>query len=288
MSAATGMVVDGALELVPGLTVQNWHDDPAFRLKIGNDGRAVPGRSVRGFTFHSTHGVPGGSDNRPQRVLPGAGPPGGGAEANIRYWTSSSSSGGAHLLVDYDGQVICAADLVREETYHATSVNGVTVGIEIVQGLTDKPHADGGAPHGYAFFYQKQIDVVVALGDWLTRRFRRPRQIQSPYHGSSHPVDRLVHGGADCLGVYMHRDQTSNRGPGDAGDCILQAFLAAGYEAVDFAAGTDKTLWMKRQGDLNLLGAALVVDGIPGLATMAAVEKYWAKKHGQIVVRPGD
>jgi hypothetical protein len=288
MAGATGLVVDGAFEQVPGLSVSNWYDDPAFRLKMGNDGRAVPGRSVRAFVFHSTRGVPGGSDNRPQRILPGAGPPGGAAEANIRYWTSSATSGGAHILVDFDGQVICTADLVREETYHATSVNHVTVGIEIVQGLTDKPHADGAAPHGYAFFYEKQREVVVTLADWLTRRFRRPRQVHAPYHGSSHPVDRLVHGGADCYGVYQHRDQTSNRGPGDAGDCILQAFLAAGYEAVDFAAGTDKTLWTKRQSDLNLLGASLKVDGIPGLGTMAAVEKYWGKKLGQMVARPGD
>lgn len=282
----TGLVIDGKLELVPGLDVQNFHDEPAFRLRMGNDGCPRPGRHVLALTYHSTHGVPGGHDNRPQRLLPGAGPPGGAAEANIRYWTSSSASGGAHILIDFDGQVICTADLVTEETYHATSVNGVTVGFEIVQGLTDTPAVD--APHGYAFFYQKQIDVAVILGDFLTRRFRRQRQVQAPYHGSSHPVPRLVAGGKDCIGVYQHRDQTSDRGPGDAGDFVLKAFLDAGYEAVDFAASTDLKLWSTRQAALNQIGAGLMIDGVPGTATTDAIERYYQKAHGLWVQRPGD
>lgn len=286
--SATGLVINGTLELVPGLIVQNWHDEPVFRLKMGNDGRKRPGTHVYGVTLHSTHGVPGGSDSRPQRMLPGAGPAGGAAEANIRYWTSSSASGGAHLLVDFDGTVICTADLVTEESYHAESVNDVTVGIEIVQGLTATPVQDGSAPHGYAFFYEKQLDAVVTLVDYITKRLRIQRQVQSIYHGSSHPISRLVSGGHDCIGVYQHRDQTSNRGYGDAGDFVMQRFLTVGYEAIDFAANTDTKLWIVRQAALNLSGAGLRLDGVAGPGTTDAVEKYQGRKHGLWIARPGD
>lgn len=190
--------------------------------------------------------------------------------------------------MDYDGSIICTADLMREASYHATTVNGVTIGIEIVQGATTTPAQDGSAPKGYAYFYDKQLDAVVVLLDYLTRRFRIQRQIQSPYHGSSHPVPRLVAGGATCYGVYMHRDQTSNRGPGDAGDFVLQRILNAGYEPVDFAAGTDLSIWKMRQQAMNKQGAKLAVDGIPGAGTARAIEQYRGRKHGLWIVRPGD
>jgi hypothetical protein len=282
-SAATGLVIDGKFVPVPGVRVENWHDNPAHRLRMPNDGRSRLGTRINAVVIHSTHGVPGGSDQRPQRVLPGARPSGDGAEANIRYWTRSDANAGAHIILDFDGQVICTADLAREETYHATSVNDVTVGIELVQGLSSIPVPD--APHGYAFFYEKQLAVLVAVVDVITASLRIQRQIQSPYHGSAKPVERLVHGGKDCVGVYMHRDQTSNRGPGDAGDCVLEAFLRAGYEPVDFAAGADLEVWRKRQLALVAAGAVLTVDGVPGPITSRALEAF-GHARGMWVQRP--
>ncbi len=286
MTPATGLVIDGALVLVPGVSVENWHDDPRHRLRMPNDGRSRLGKRINAVVIHSTHGVPGGSDQRPQRVLPGTGPVGDGAEANLRYWTRSDANAGAHLIIDFDGQVICTADLVLEETYHATSVNDVTIGIELVQGLTSTP-ADG-APKGFAFFYERQLEVLVRIVDAITAHpaIRIQRQIQSPYYGSSRPCLRLVRGGKDCVGIYMHRDQTGNRGPGDAGDCVLERFLAASYEPVDFAESTDLALWKPRQAALNTKGAELVVDGVAGPATARAIEKFYGHAGGVWVTRP--
>ncbi len=284
MAAASGLVIDGARVPVPGVVVENWHDNPSHRLRIPNDGRVRPHKRVCGIVIHSTHGVPGGSDQRPQRVLAGAGPAGNGAENNVAYWSRTAANTGAHLLIDFDGQVICTADLLLEEAYHATSVNPVTVGIELVQGLTSV--ATTAEPKGYAFFYAKQLEVLVRVVDVITAALGIQRQIQSPYHGSARPALRLVRGGADCCGVYMHRDQTGNRGRGDAGDCVLDAFLAADYEPVDFANGTDLDLWKVRQAAMNSLGATLTVDGIPGAATAKAVALYHDREHGMWVVRP--
>ncbi len=272
--SATGLVIDGGLVQVPGLTIQNFYDDPSFRLRIPNDGGPAHKRKVA-VVVHSTHGTPGGDDQRPQKVLPGAGVPGQAAEANIHYWTRSDANAGAHLLVDFDGTVICTADLVREITWHAESVNDVTISIEMVQGL----HGKSTKPYtlqDYAYFYERQLVVLVLLVDAITRhpKIRIQQQVQSPYHGSAHPVPRLHAGGSDCVGVYMHRDQTSGRGPGDAGNCILEAFLKAGYEPVDFATNTDLAMWKPRQLALNALGAVLKVDGVAGLATADAIQKY--------------
>lgn len=284
MAAASGLVIDGARVLVPGVVVENWHDNPSHRLRIPNDGRTRPHKRVCGVVIHSTHGVPGNTDRRPQRVLAGAGKPGNGAENIVTYWSRSTASTGAHLIIDFDGQVICTADLLLEETYHATSVNPVTVGIELVQGLTSV--ATTAEPKGYAFFYAKQLEVLVRVVDVITAALGIQRQVQSPYNGSARPALRLVRGGAGCVGVYQHRDQTGNRGRGDAGDCVLDAFLAADYEPVDFANGTDLAMWKVRQAALNSLGAKLTVDGIPGAATAAAIARYHDRADGMWVVRP--
>lgn len=217
--------------------------DPRFR--IGPTDRTHRNESwVRGIVLHTTHGA------YPQPLKPGLGV-GGSALANLRYWNSSADYASAHLLIDRDGVVYQTADLFLEETWHATTVNAVTIGVEICQG------SDGS-------LYQRQIDVAVALCDFLTARFGIQRQIPAPYEGK--PITRLVAGGRDFVGVYGHRDQTVNRGRGDPGDLVMSALRAAGYEQYELARGEDLIVWKARQAELGLKA-----DGIPGKRTCASL-----------------
>jgi len=299
---ATGLVIGGERVLVPGLVIQNWFDDPTFRLRMPGTGKpadATPRRGKpRGIAMHSTHGTPGGHDQRPQRVRPGMGPAGGAAEANVHYWYGADGQAATQLIVDFDGQVICTADLLLTCAFHIGGPNDTTnhhtIGIELVQGLSGSPHVDENGhstgpmtENDYAYFYADQIKTAVRLVDAIRqhREMLIQAMIQSPYHGNAHPVKRLQTE-TDWSGVILHRDQTSGRGPGDAGDCVLQAFLDAEYEPVDFAARTDVALWQPRQAALNALGETLKVDGNPGPATAAAIEKRHGKPHGMWVPRP--
>lgn len=208
---ATGLIVDGVAAIVPGLVVVNFLDDPSLRLKMGNDGRARrPGKHVRRVVLHTTRGVPGGRDQRPQVIHPGLGPPGHAAEDNAHFWARDPHCAGAHLVVDYDGSVVQTADVAREVSYHAGNVNGDTIGIEIVQG------SDAG-------LYEGQLACVVALVEHLCKRFGLERTVQWPYRGAGLPV----------AAVLGHRDVSDDRGKGDPGDRVYELLLAAGFSAID-------------------------------------------------------
>jgi hypothetical protein len=258
------IAVDGQQLGIPGLITQSFLEDPRLRLKMGEDGSKRTERWIRGIVLHTTCG------KHPQRITPGLGPPGNAAEANVRYWTGSKASAGAALLVDFDGSIVCTVDIVREQTYHAESVNGVTVGIEIVQ------RADGS-------MFSVQLDCAVRLIDWLTRTLGIQRQIQWPYHDG--PVARIHAGGKDVVGIYGHRDQTSGRGAGDPGNAIFDRLIAAGYERFDFATEIDISTWQQRQIALGM--GTKNADGIPGPATCAAILTA-GHKHGLWLERPGD
>jgi len=245
-----GLVIRGASESVPGLSSTSWLDDKGLRLQIGEDGaRRAPNTWIRAIVLHTTRGIPGGSDPRPQRVLPGLGPSRNSARSVNSWWSTNGQSAGAHLVVDFDGSVACLADLELEQAYHATSVNPHTIGIEIAQGSG-------------AELWDGQLDAVVTLVDWLTKRFRIQRQIPDKYRGA---LQRLRTGGHDVVGVYGHRDQSRARGSGDPGDAIF-ARLAGCYEAFDLNAGADLAMWRQRQRTLGVQA-----DGLPGRATWEAI-----------------
>ena len=276
----TGMIVNGVREVIPGIDVENGHDNPLHRLRIGpgGDGTRRSASAPQLAVVHSTKGIPGGRNNKPQRFRPGAGPKGNAAEANVRYWTRSPDPAGAHILIDFDGQVICTADLQTECAYHAGGVNDISIGIEVVQGEADD----------HAYFYEIQRTRTVEVLDWFTRRFKIQRQFPLGYTRSGW-IERLrTNGGRTCRGVCQHRDQTSNRGRGDCGDWLVDALLAAGYEGTNWEKGIDLETWRLRQQMLNANGANLSIDGQPGAKTAEALERLKQKKHGLWVSRPGD
>jgi hypothetical protein len=58
-----GLVIDGADESVPGLSVVSWRQQGGPpRLKDGEDCRGRFTRWVRGIVLHTTKGIPGGTD----------------------------------------------------------------------------------------------------------------------------------------------------------------------------------------------------------------------------------
>ena len=269
-----GIILGGAVEHVPGLTIQNWQDDPKLRLKMTEDcRRRPPGSWVRGIGVHTTRGLPfdpaakwmadpvsGAKLPGYPRILQGVGPKTNIARNTVGWWSLDQRHAGAHLVVDYDGGVACLADLTWEETYHAGPVNERTIGIEIAQ----RPGGE---------LYEAQLASLVILCDWLTLRLRIQRQIPHAYE-QGQPLVRCRAGGRDVVGVYGHRDITTSRGWGDPGDAVFAALERGGYERFDFAAGDDLERWKVRQAYLGSKP-----DGVPGPKTCGAIATWQEDNH---------
>jgi hypothetical protein len=250
-----GLIIGGRVVPVPGRRVISWKDDPLVRLRIPEDGRARRGGWIRHAILHTTRGIPGGKDRRPQVVLPGAGASSWSRVNLARMWADDDRNSGAHAVVDFDATIYQLADLETETTFHATTSNDASVGIEIKQG-------------GAAELYTEQLEATADLVDVITRELGIQRQIPSVYRGR--PIRRLNEGGdrgVDVVGVFGHRDQTPRRGAGDPGDAILDVLASRRYERFDFDAGEDLGAWRERQKMLGLR----VADGVPGPGTTAAL-----------------
>ena len=262
-----GIVIEGQPVLVPGIPVANYLDDPGLKLAPG-DQRMRTAREhswVHLVVMHTTEGIPGGSDLRPQVIKPGLGKSTGGGDRVVASWTHDASrSGGAHLVVDQDGTCYCCADLATVATYHAEKANGCSVGIEVVQG------------HSEADLYQGQLDVAARLALAVCRLMPTAIQWQvpSPYRGG--PISRFalslerdLEPLSDVVGIVGHRDLTAKRGAGDPGDAVMEALVSAGCEVLDFARGEDLAVWKKRQESLGLVGC----DGVPGPRTVEIMRR---------------
>lgn len=250
MSNASGMIVNGLPVAIPGVLVRNWKDEPALRIKMGEDAVRRPRPIVSCAALHTSLGAPDEVFKHPQEVRPGTGPALDMASM-IEDWNTDHRCAGAHAGIGADGTVYCFADLLLEETFHAKSVNPLSIGIEYQQGRESE-------------LYEVQIEAGRRVVDWITAYFSIQRQTPKAYAGA--PLARLVAGARDFVGVFGHRDQDSNRGAGDPGDAIMASLR---YPALDIAGGQDLELWKRRQAWLGL--AAADCDGIPGPHTIAAL-----------------
>jgi hypothetical protein len=259
-----GLLLSGQLVATAGITVvpPASHGGPSWNA-LHPDDRVPRTRAPSLIVLHTTGG------HWPQPILPGAGAPGH-ARQILEMWSGADRGGGermhsgAHLVVDFDGTVYCAADLVRCAAHHAQQVNARSVGIEMCTTTRGE-------------LYQATIDATARLGELLTSSgapgsglLPVPAQMpRGPYRGA--PLRRLeLEGkqteGADLVGVIGHRDQTAQRGRGDPGDAIWTALAGLGFEGVDYDGGEDLELGRARQQWLG----GIAVDGIVGRQSLTA------------------
>jgi hypothetical protein len=246
----SGLLVNGKTIPIEGLEIVNPHDAAWCRLDP-KDFQARPTPWVRQIILHTTNG------DWPQTVLPGSGP-GGKAQLIASSWRNEPKPSAAHLVIDNNGTVACLCDLATVEAYHATISNPWSIGIEMYQ------ERGGGV-------YEAVYDSAVKLVPALCRIFGIQLQIPRLAYKNA-PLRRMADGGASCIGVFGHRDNTHERGHGDPGDEIFERLAAAGAERFDFDANEDLEMWKQRQTELNGGGATLTVDGVPGPNTITALK----------------
>lgn len=264
----TGLLIAGELVPVPGVNVipPATHGGPPWATLSPGDYRMRPTAWIRQVILHTTKG------QAPQHVIPGAGAPGR-AEIVADFWRHDPAHSAAPLVMDVDGTAVCLGDLVELECYHAEGSNPWSVGIEMYQ------LGDGG-------LYDATLASTARLVEVLCEHFGIPTQYpRPPYRGvplsrmetGSGPTRRQL-GGPNLVGVFGHRDNTSNRGPGDPGDEIFRRLAALGFEAVNFEHDEDLLLGKERQAALNARGARLTVDGVVGVASIGAMRQLGFKR----------
>jgi hypothetical protein len=273
----TGLLIDGILHPVPGLTIipPASHGGPAWAALDPGDYRARPTPWIRQIILHTTGG------NWPQPVRAGAGPAGH-ARQIADMWRGADRGGGerihsgSQIIVDFDGSVVCLCDLARCAAYHAEGSNYWSIGIEMCT-----------MPDGS--IYSATLDATVTLTTELCKTIGIPEQMpRGPY--SNEPLKRMETGtgatrrnlgGPSCVGVFGHRDNTSNRGFGDPGDEICRRLERAGVEELNYDLNEDLEVGRRRQTLLNAMDAAvghtyrpLTVDGECGPASLAAMRRH--------------
>lgn len=262
------IVLDGQKVPTPELDSVCWMDDPAVPQATDFNTRKL---WIRGIVLHTVHGKLG-------NVRPGNAPASSRAESYAKYQARTARDVSWDYTIDTDGTIVASNDPIRRYTRHATSVNPWTLGIELVQ------EANGD-------LWEGQIAVTVKFLSLLTRELARrkhPIQRQIPVDSTGNPVrgiiPRIVNpaDAKSVVGIYGHRNQTTNRGPGDPGDHVFRALLMAGYHGFNYDVMEDIKFWKDIQKTLGVTS-----DGIPGPGTAAAL-KTKGHTHGLWVHQPGD
>lgn len=246
-----GLLIAGLIIPVDGIDIIGAHDAEWAHLSPGD---GIPRKNwPQQVILHKTLA------DDPERILPGRGPAGH-AQRTAEFWQQDPKHSGAHLVVA-DDCVACLADLANFEAWHANQSNYRSVGIEHCEepgGIVREATLETG------------VKICLAIAEHMGI------QLQVPAPGTYHegaPMRRFLDGGSTLTGFFGHRNVTSTRGRWDPGERIFGMLIAAGAEAYDFDAGEDLVAWKQRQSDLNARGYRLVVDGIPGLKTTAALVK---------------
>jgi len=242
-----GVIIDGRNELIPDLDVVNYKDDTRLKLVPGHSMRNRKTRWVRSIVLHNTKNIP-------TTISPGRGKSLDIGARVARYWSTSPKPAGAHLIVDWDAKVYCLADLLQDATYHAGSMNEVSIGIEVFED-----------EHGR--IYDDQLTAVVLLVRWLCRRFGIQMQVQNFLPAYDGDVDRIVAGGKDCVGVFGHCHQYWSGKRFDPDHDILQVLVDNGFRHFNFQAREDIVYWKLIQSKLGLRP-----DGVPGPDTCDALQ----------------
>jgi hypothetical protein len=247
-----GLLIAGHVVDVPRVSIANPLDTPWARLDPG-DYRLRRTPWVRQIIIHTTKG------KWPQAVRLGMGR--GGADKIVAdFWRGDPEHSAAHIAIDRDGTAACLADLATVCAYHATVSNEWSVGIELYQ-------------EGDGSIYEAVYDTCLKIVPVICEALAIPFQVHLGTY-DRRPLERMLNGGPDCVGIFGHRDNTDRRGRGDPGDMIYRRLVEAGAEPFGFSVRQDIFTWQRRQRALNRLGASLEADGICGPATIAAMRKF--------------
>lgn len=276
-----GLLYRGSVVPVPGLNVHNIHNADWAKLST-RDFKLRSTSWIRQIILHTTKGI------WPQKRAAGAGPAKR-AELVAHYWQNDPTQSAAHIVIGSDGEVACLADLFTTESFHATTSNDWSVGIEIYQ------EADGTV-------YQAAYDAALVLVPFLANLLEFPLQLPSRTYNST-IIERMKFGGPDCVGVFGHRDQSwkfpfqmtpeqrkrypdgyASRGRGDPGDDIysmLRSFSHA--DAWDYEAREDVEACRRAQLYLNAKhSAGLSTDGQCGPKTYRALRAHGFSRLSEI------
>lgn len=269
-----GLLVGGLVVPVPGCTTYNPLDTPWCRLHP-RDYRTRKTKWIRQLGVHTTLG------KWPQQVLlePAPDGQGEGAKATADYWYSSSAQSAAPIVIDFDADVACLADVVTAAAFHGGRTNEYSIGIEI------KQRANGA-------IHEAQLHALVAVCQVLCETLGIPFQVPADPYVPGRVIDRMKRGGPDCVGIFGHRDfgwylpedlppeerqrfpaGRATRGRGDPGDAPYQYLIVAGAEPLRYGELEDLATWKRRQRKLNALGEQLDVDGLAGPGTIAAMRR---------------
>lgn len=209
-----GLIVGGVRVPVAGVSVVTWQDDPKRAPKV-TDGRARTAAPTA-IVLHTSRGARG-------TVRPGSRPST--IEDKLAlYQARTTRQVSWHITTASDGDVLQQADARDWTCWHAGHANGWTVGIEMAQ------HADTGD------LWQVQVDATVAVVEALCGALAIPKRVPvtaagDPFSGVVKTWQSVAAGGKAERwgGVIGHRNVTADRGPGDPGDGVFSALLAAGF-----------------------------------------------------------
>ena len=253
---------------LPGVRSVSYLDDPGLCPQVTDSSERT--RRVRAVVLHTHSGTATGA------VKPGRLGDDDKLAVLARYQTRTDRQVSWDFTVGRDARVFAQNDPEKRCTWHATSWNSISIGIELIQ------DADGA-------LYAEQLEAAVRLIDALTRTFRIQRQI-AWRSGQPHLAlierasEKGTMQGRDMVGVFAHVHNTRSRGKGDPGPAPFKALAAAGYDLFDFATGSDLLAWKARQQQLGV-----AADGIPLDGTCNALAKQTGRSsHGLWVTRPGD
>lgn len=215
MPQSLGLIINGARVPVPGVRIVSWLDDPK-RAPHCTDGKPRPAGNVSAVVLHTSRGRRGVIREGSRRSDK--------AERLARYQTRTDRDVSWHLTVAADGEVFQQADLATFMCWQASHANGWTWGVECAQ--------DADTPD----LTRAQVDALVAVVAAACDAMGIPRRV--PVNADGRPVAGVVKAwqsrkqGGDqkaARGVIGHRNLTTSRGPGDPGDPIFEALLAAGF-----------------------------------------------------------
>jgi hypothetical protein len=205
------VVIGGTREEIPGIASVCWLDgNPKVKYVTDKKKRE---RVCRGIVCHTHEGVLG-------ELLEGLGPNTTMDERLAMYQTQTDRIVSWDWTQDQNGDVTWQNDPLVDYTFHGNQVCDVTVGFELIQKVrrNSKGEVVGGD------LYSGQIAAAVLMIDFITARLGIQRQIpwdkkrNRPVRGV---VGRIAAGGGDVVGIYGHRNITTNRGAGDPGDAIF-------------------------------------------------------------------